>query len=106
MTDSNPRGGEKIPLNPPKKERYKKGSGAEQVFSRLKEESESPSCGSVGLGRDRPRHVFHVGAHGGPASPACHVTFPERGPIKRGILTLLEEGGGDLCSQDASMLCI
>ena len=38
MTDSNPRGGEKIPLDPPKKERYKKRSGAERVFSRLKEE--------------------------------------------------------------------
>ena len=38
VTDSNPRGGEKIPLDPAKKERYKKRSGAERLFSRLKEE--------------------------------------------------------------------
>jgi len=38
VTDSNPRGGEEILLDPAKKERYKKRSGAERVFSRLKED--------------------------------------------------------------------
>ena len=79
LIDSNPRGQEKIPLDPAKAERYKSRSSVERVNSLLKEGFGGTACpGSGSREGVRASDVWNCGPDGHAASSSQDPPSPSR----------------------------